>query len=174
MDKIENYITLSLVSENKHAAFKIGTILLVVGVLMLLSILFIWDPEPGMPRYIAVGVSLVFMAFRFCVGFFIEEYEKMGLLKIHSHGITVKPKNSEVITFEREQIKNLSVQIKDYEGEAKAIDLVKPAGELSVRSGANNFLEWTYKDDVLNFQFKLRSAVEKRKLLAALTKFKTK
>ncbi|MFK7787030.1 MAG: hypothetical protein AB8B56_18055 [Crocinitomicaceae bacterium] len=156
-------IVLPLVEEKNAKAFRTADLLGLVGLIVLgcsLGLLQI-----GTFRTVSVILALILIAAPFLLRFLIDKHRKIGVIRFSNNEILTKLKDEEPIIFEIGALTAFEYQIVDYEGETKASDLGRTSSSLNVRSGSENSVYWKMDQTEFQYQFKLRSEVEKRKAL---------
>lgn len=156
-------VTLSIVEEKNSKAFGIASLLALIGIVVLILSIVLF--KVGTIRTSGIIVSLALIVSPFALRFFIDQYKKIGVLRLEENGILVKYNNQEAISYSKDLLENLSAEIKDFEGETKVTDLKRGASTINVRSGEENKISWTCKEENYCIQFKLENEVQKVKAL---------
>ncbi len=146
-------IKLPLVERTNTQIFKTARILKWAGVVILLLTIFLTDI--GLVRSILIGVSILLMGLPFVLKFFIDDYKKLGIVRLHPDEITIKYKNKEAQVFSVDTIENFTYKIDSFAGESKSGDLLTLSGRMTVRSGAENTMSWISNNQMIDLQFQL-------------------
>ncbi|MES2588266.1 MAG: hypothetical protein V4622_04745 [Bacteroidota bacterium] len=156
-------VTLTIIEAKNSKAFRTSAILALLGIVILILSITLF--KVGTIRTSGVVISVICMASPFALRFFIDEYRKIGILRLEKNGIIAKYDNKESISFTKDLIENLSVEIEDFEGETKITDLISRSKAMDVRTGEGNKVSWTYNNENYTIQFKLENEVQKVKTI---------
>ena len=162
MNKYKDVI-LPIVEKANTKAFKVATIVSVVGIAILACSVGLL--EVGAVRTTGVVLGLVFMVSPFALRFIIDKHKKVGVIRFSDHEILTKLKEDEPRIFDVAKFEQFEFTIVDFEGETKAIDLVRSSSTMNVRSGAENQVFWIIDNKEYLYEFKLTSELQKRQVV---------
>ena len=164
-----NEALLPIVEKVNVKAFKIASMLSILGMILIgLSVVFL---EVGTIRTIGVTIGVIMIGLPFILRFFIDKDQNIGVIRFTDKELLTKLKGEESKSFSIDDIRVLKYEIIDYEGETKAIDLLRSSSRMNVRSGTDNTVFWETDDDEFYYKFKLGSELAKRKALYFLKLF---
>ena len=162
-------IILQMLEVSNDKAFKFAKISRIVGIVLLISIVFLL--EISTIRTICLVISLILMSLPFTFKFFIDEHKQIGLIKLLENEITLKYKGKEPLYFSPKEIEKFGFKLTDYEGETKVVDMVNSVGRLNNRLGTGNKLSFSFKGETHSFNFKLKNNSQKKNVELMFQKY---
>ena len=100
-------IILQMLEVSNDKAFKFAKISRIVGIVLLISIVFLL--EISTIRTICLVISLILMSLPFTFKFFIDEHKQIGLIKLLENEITLKYKGKNLYIFHQKKLKTLAL-----------------------------------------------------------------
>ncbi|MDG1333224.1 MAG: hypothetical protein P8P74_12895 [Crocinitomicaceae bacterium] len=165
MNKYKEVI-LPIVEEANSKIFNFAAVLSVMGIAVLAS--SVGFLEVSTLRTIGVITGLGLMVLPFALRFVIDKHKKIGVIRFSDQEILTKLNGDEPRIFDVTKFEKFEFTIVDFEGETKAIDLVRSSRTMNVRSGAENQIFWIFDNEEHLHQFKLSSELHKRQVVQFL------
>jgi hypothetical protein len=163
MNKQFSEVIIPLVEPTNTKKRAIGALFGVLGfVLLILIVIFL---KPGTYRSIGCAIGFLFIIIAFVVNLAIESVVKVGLIRLTSYDILIKRTGEESFIYPIKEIKHLDFEIKDFEGQKKAIDMVNTASMMSYRTGDENIIKWKHNEIDHCYQFKLNNSAAQQKVI---------
>lgn len=90
-------------------------------------------------------ICVLMIGLPFILKFFLDDFKKLGIIRLHPDEITVKYSNLVAQVYSTQDIENFQDQIDSFTGETKLEDLLTGGSNWKIRSGSENKISWKQK-----------------------------